>query len=202
MKIIEITEDHYIVVDDSEIKKHDWYFNPNKEICQSFFNRIPLEFGKCEKITHSTKPIEKLDNGDDVFITINELNLPKAKALVGKVDIEQLAEQYAKAHSIYESGQDDVAYGFREGYNYHLENNKDKKYTEEDMIKFINWVETSREASDYDRKNRMRFEIKMDGNSEIEKRLPELLNLYIQSHQPIKEWEVEFDQNNKLKLKK
>lgn len=200
MKLIELTENHYIVVDDSEIKKHDWYFNhPNKEICQSFFNRIPLEFGKCKKITHSTKPIETLSNGDDVFIRINELNLSEAKALVGKVDVEELAEQYAKAHSIYESAQDDVAYGFREGYNQCLEDNKDKKYSEDDMIKFVNWIETSQKASDYERKNRMRFECRMDGNPEIEKRLPELLNLYLQSHQPIKEWEVEFE-NGKLKL--
>lgn len=178
--MIELNENHYIVVDDSEIKKHDWYFNhPNKEICQSFFNRIPLEFGKCEKITHSTKPIEKLSNGDDVFITINELNLSEAKALVG-IDIEQLAEQYAKAHSIYESGQDDVAYGFKEGYNQCLEYNKNKKYTENDIFNAIGiaiglWSPTY--AS---------FE---QGWKEV----------VLKSLQPKKEWEVTFE-NGKLKL--
>lgn len=173
MKMIELNEDHYIVVDDSEIKKHDWYFNhPNKEICQSFFNRIPLEFGKCEKITHSTKRIEKLDNGDYVFIIINELNLYKVKALVGKVDVEELAEQYAKAHSIYESAQDDVAYGFREGYNQCLEDNKDKKYTEDDL------------------RNAMRL---------FHDRTIKTMDEVIESLQPKKEWEVTFE-NGKLKL--
>ena len=143
MKLIELTENHYIIVDDSRIKEGDWYAYCNREGEVSIFRADDIfDDGNNpniiddrdfvfpywnKKITHSTKRIEKLDNGDDVFITINELNLYKVKALVGKVDVEELAEQYAKAHSIYESAQDDVAYGFREGYNQCLEDNRDKK---------------------------------------------------------------------------
>ena len=207
MKLIKINQDHYVVVDDSEIKEGDWCTTHLNIIdvgkihnSYTLFNPQSQEhldmLKSCKKITHSTEP-ESF--GDGWMQSIKPLLLSEVKELLGEVDVDKKAEEFAKHHSIYDSAQDDTEYGYREGYNQCLEDNKEKKYTEEDLIKFADWVETSQEASEYDKKNRMRFDLKMEGNPESKKRLPELFNIYIQTLKPKVEWEVAFE-NGKLKL--
>ena len=206
MKLIKINQDHYVIVDDSEIKEGDWYYqhNPYGSVIDKCDDKSPFVAksaryiweNKGKRITHSTKP-ESF--GDGWMQSIKPLLLSEVKELLGEVDVDKKAEEFAKHHSIYDSAQDDTEYGYREGYNQCLEDNKEKKYTEEDLIKFADWVETSQEASEYDKKNRMRFDLKMEGNPESKKRLPELFNIYIQTLKPKVEWEVAFE-NGKLKL--
>lgn len=174
MKLIELTENHYIVVDNSEIKVGEYCYDSESKECYKSKGELPAN-PYILRITHSTKLSECCDS-------VELLYMNEAKALVGKVDIEQLAEQYAKAHSIYESGQDDVAYGFREGYNQCLEDNKDKKYTED----------TLRDAL-FDALNRVQKECCMTHTKDS------IVRDIIKALQPNKEWEVEFE-NGKLKL--
>ena len=194
MKLIKINQDHYIGVS-TELEEGYWGYNTvsktiftiNKQLVD-MINDVNIDLTTNKRITHSTEP-ESF--GDGWMQSIKPLLLSEVKELLGEVDVEKKAEEFAKKHSIYESAQDDTEYGYREGYNQCLEDNKEKKYTEEDLIKFADWVETSQEASEYDKKNRMRFDLKMEGNPESKKRLPELFNIYIQTLKPKTEWEVE-----------
>lgn len=94
-------------------------------------------------------------------------------------DIEAMAkEEFNNIDNPIRSGIDNHSYktGFTEGYHKAREK---YEFSREDMINFAQWVESSNEANMYDRKNRLRFEPMMGGNPESVKRMPELLELYL-----------------------
>lgn len=87
--------------------------------------------------------------------------------------------------------------GFVDGYTKAREK---FEFTKQDLINFTKWVENSKEAAFYDRKNRMRFEPTMGGNPESEKRMPELLELYLNRHPIAIEVEMEYYYMSSVKL--
>lgn len=125
MKIVKLTEEHYILIDDT-----------NKEM-----HTIPTS---------------------------------QAKELIGVVDVEKKVNDILKGFVI---TKDERKY-FEFGYNQALEDNKEKKYTEEDMRKAYYQGHKSGLGSE----NGLTFEHT------------------IQSLQPQTEWEVEFV-DDKLRLK-
>ena len=59
-KLIKLNDQHYIIVDDSEIKVGDWYltFMNNKIIGEPRkCSDDSYNFSNCKKITHSTQPL-------------------------------------------------------------------------------------------------------------------------------------------------
>ena len=177
MKLIKINTDHYIIVDETIQPVNAYYYD-------SFINAIRntsgAEYGEanhCCKITHSTQPIEQYYGATDgtipfVYHKIIELPLSEVKELLEEVDVEW------KAINSWEGcdgcdANDELFFinGYQKGYNQAIENNKNKKYTKEDVIHI---VEKSRETG----------------------LTAEYLLL---SLQPKTEWEVEFI-DGKLKL--
>jgi hypothetical protein len=133
MKLIKINTDHYIVVDNSlDFSETDYYWDDKqKEIRTGSNNHVTG--GYKIKITHSTQPLI-ID-----FITYrgtlretkkSNLSLQEVKELIGEVDVEKRALENA---SICE---DD----WENGYNQCLEDNKEKKYTIEDVINIVDNV--------------------------------------------------------------
>ena len=59
MQPVNISEDHYIIVDDSDIKEGDYFLSETSaiEVGIGYYNYKTLS-PECKKITHSTKPIE------------------------------------------------------------------------------------------------------------------------------------------------
>jgi hypothetical protein len=55
-KMIKLSDTHYIVVDDSEIKEGDWCVYKTGEIIQYL---VKLNTDNLRKITHSTQPLER-----------------------------------------------------------------------------------------------------------------------------------------------
>ena len=164
MKLIKITDDHYVVVDDSEIKEEDWYVN-NNVIFRSddLFDEgnNPNQNSNNKKITHSTQPLEWF-GGEIIFLS----------------EVKELIDVEKKIISPYPMNtQNDVDWcnGYQRGYNQALEDNKDKKYTEEDIYKAY--------------RAGMQFVGEDKGS----------LGEFIQSLQPKTEWEVEIV-DGKLKL--
>jgi len=85
------------------------------------------------------------DNLPDNYV----LSKQNCDEIFGVVDVEKLAEDFAKYHSIYPTAQDDTEYGFKNGFNKAMELNKDKLFTLEDMmncwnkaLKFQDYKET------------------------------------------------------------
>lgn len=141
MKLIKIKEDHYVVVDDSEIKEGDWIYNPDRE--PSLLQCIGKgSIRGWNKITHSTQPL-----GIGWQQEVIELSLQEVKELIGEVDVEKKAREEVERYTISTSSIDLKAkiqrfQGYMKGYNQALEDNKEKKYTEEDMRKAFEYGKT------------------------------------------------------------
>jgi len=65
---------------------------------------------------------------------LQKLSIENCNIIFGIFDVEKLAEDFAKNHSIYPSAKDDTEYGFKNGFNKALELNKDKKFSLEQVI--------------------------------------------------------------------
>ena len=198
MKLIKINTDHYIIVDDSEIKEGDWFFAnqglrkcirvDDKTSCPYItLNEKGEEIGHFHTwrgtVTHSTQPLEDVGLNTSMgnqlgFDKIEPMYLSEVKELLGEMDVEKMGYN--------ESFRRDVLYnqhstigeqnafidGTKYGYNQALKDNKEKKYTEEDLKRYHNIM-------------------CLHGNVKGEE--------YIQSLQSKTEWEVELI-DNKLKL--
>ena len=191
-KLIKINTDHYVIVDDSEIKEGDYVLSKLNEIIVFGRNYTPSFY---KKITHSTQPLEEVrfllrNEGKAYFNKIQELSLQEVKELIGEMDVEKKAKKYLDEHH----NNEDIAHpelydeynSFIKGYNQALEDNKEKKYTEEDILNML---------YDYDN---------VDWNKREHKQsvimMREWLSEKLQSLQSKTEWEVEFI-DGKLKLK-
>lgn len=123
------TRDYLLIVDDSQITVDDWAYNP---------------FGDC--------PISVEDTEDDMLYINSEyskiiahLPLNNSPILEGvpllpplEDKVEQIAQEYFDA---YEEGEhkDGLLTGFYHG---HKKAKEKYKYTEEDLIKLLEWVKT------------------------------------------------------------
>lgn len=200
MKLIKITEDNYIIVDNSEIKVNDWFFNTVQG--NIYCNNIPdynVNKDYLKKITHSTQPL-------DIKITDEGIHLPdwsKVKALSPRTvkELIGVVDKAFERYPIIENDKDhnDRNYYRRSAYYQALEDNKDKKYTEADLRKAIDMARDIKDNSAHDV-----FTVEdISGCTEV--CTYDWRNRYkdeeiIESLQPKTEWEVEFI-NGKLKLK-
>ena len=184
MKLIKINTDHYIVVDNSlDFSETDYYWDDKqKEIRTGSNNHVTG--GYKIKITHSTQPLNTKFNDwfDAQIITLQEV-----KELIGEVDVEKKAEKMFPGTYIVIEGLDIAPAhreGFVTGYTQAIEDNKEKKYTEAQLIWAI------QEAYGHGQND------EFDGLNKVEKSIIVITN-YLQ---PKTEWEVEFI-NGKLTLK-
>lgn len=183
MKLLKLSEEHYILADKCklDIKVGDWitdkYFVYQWKDDSSLLGRL--------KVTHSTEPIEFGwgQEGRDIvskkiYNKVNRLSLLEVKKLLGIVDIDKKAVNFSKRYSNHDDSQEAVYDGYNEGYKQCLIDNKEKKYTEEDIRKA------------------MGFGFDMCH----QKRLDEYgFESFIKSLHPKTEWEIEFV-DGKLKL--
>ena len=196
MKIIKITDDHYVVVDDSEIKEGDSFYSVRNLIEKAIINYPSGEH--IGKITHSTQPLELVDweNGAKgkrpAFDKIKEIPLSEVKELIGEVDVEKKAESYAKDGLVLDTPYANVLfYGYIKGYTQALEDNKEKKYTEEDLGLFLEYVRDNYTGMGAPH---------LVHNKGGQRKTKAIVQDYIQSLKPKTEWEVEIV-DGKLKLK-
>jgi hypothetical protein len=127
MELIKIDTDHFVVVNNSEIKEGDWYIDDIKSIRQSIISDQSYWSKRKEykKITHSTQPLNTKFNDwfDAQIITLQEV-----KELLGEVDVEKKVKEYYEKDTTLNNPS-----SFKAGYNQALEDNKEKRYTEEDL---------------------------------------------------------------------
>lgn len=201
MLLKKLADDHYVVADTSEIKEGDYIINVQRNhIYPSPVLRDDVEYRNkksdvFKKVTHSTKPIEcdkmwtPLNGKDWICNTlmccckilnpkIKHIDLFYVKELLGEVDVEKKVKELMGIPNYFLKdiiGTDMLSYlefGI-ECYNQCLEDNKDKRFSEEDIQNA--WAMGYRGDS---------FEEMTD---------------YFK--QPKDTWEVEFDENGNLKLK-
>jgi hypothetical protein len=197
------------VVDDSEIKEGDWYYDSSLKQIFSKSNPEIIKIEWQKKITHLTQPPEneRITNPTTQIIRdamkmvevrkpkvvreglvkpiVELLSLQEVKELIGEMDVENKAKYKFPNDTPNGLKIGTSSYkqrGFISGYNQALEDNKKKKYTEEDL--------------------RMAFLYGHDkGDSSLVLADKEVaFQDYIQSLQPKTSWEVEIV-DGKLKLK-
>lgn len=194
-KLIKLSKTHYIIVDESEIKKgdpalHDFGMGYEIEIpCDPDNLKSNTRF----KITHSTQPLEHgtepFDNGvqyQKIFNKIRPLSLPEVEELIYGYSVEKLSES-ANGYSVYGKplGEKYLAFneGYQSGFNAHKELVKDKLFTIEDIIQALKAGFTA--GADHSRLANNPMNLFVDK--------------YINQLSLKTEWEVEFE-NDKLKL--
>ena len=135
MKIIKIKEDHYVIVDETIQPVNGWYYD---KFIEKIRNTNGAEYNISYltlQITHSTQPLasmkELMEKGYDNILPIN---IDEIKKLIGEVDVEKKAKEEYKdnLHNPFFTA---APMGYVKGYNQALEDNKEKKYTEEDLVK-------------------------------------------------------------------
>ena len=107
LTLIKLSETHYIVVDDSEIKEGDWFYqvNLNRVIHHNLKNGLllqPQAFDK--KITHSTEPLEmkKVNSlGSEFgFVEIKPLSLAEVEEAIYGYSVEKMRHDYINSEKI------------------------------------------------------------------------------------------------------
>jgi hypothetical protein len=71
--------------------------------------------------------------GGPLMAITDKLSVKNCIDIKNGYDLDKLAEDFAKYHSIYPTAQDDTEYGFKNGFKKAIELNKDKVFTLEDM---------------------------------------------------------------------
>jgi hypothetical protein len=197
-KLIKLSDTHYIVVDDSEIKEGDWFYNPatkealfaSKDML-SWNSDTTQEHKGWKKITHSTEPIDGDEYGA-CFIKVKQLNLSEIEEAINGYSVEKMAEKYVDRR--FNVNPDTIftferlhRETFEAGFKAHQELVKDKLVIDVDKFKKLTYAFFSlHRTNDFD-------------NEELEIKYERILNLNIQSLLPKTEWEVEFVEG-KIKL--
>jgi hypothetical protein len=88
-------------------------------------------------VVNEDNQIETFASTDNTFVY--KLSKQNCDDIFGVIDVEKLAEDFAKYHSIYPTAQDDTEYGFKNGFNKAMELNKDKVFTESDVRNAIEY---------------------------------------------------------------
>lgn len=174
-KLIKLSDEHYVIVDDSEqITFKDWFFDIDTKIVGQYFHG--LREAAWMKITHSTEPLEP---------GIKPLSLSEVDELIYGFNIDKMA---IKAFGPFGIGSD-RANIWKSGYKACRELFKDKLFTIEDMNKAIVIAQKSSYVSTQ----------YFSGNSSVKHNFkPEEI---IQSLLPKTEWEVEFDEQGRMLIK-
>lgn len=184
-KLIKISDRHYIAVDDSEIKEGDWiYYTKAKGYCKTTVsgNGLKQENIPAMKITHSTQPLEcnkiQSENANIQKVSwgnIKPLSLSEVEEVINGYSVEKMAESKYP----YKLSSNARKKGFIEGFKTHQELAKDKLFTIEDMRKA------------YD-EGLLKYCTKNENGFSWEE--------FIQSLLPKTEWDIEFDEQGKIKL--
>ena len=167
MKLIKISTEHYVVVDETIQPVNGYYYD---SFIKAIRNTSAAEYGEanhCWQITHSTQPMPHGAVREGQITGVTAISLQEVQELIGEVDVEILAANLANPNVCKTTN-------WIEGYRQALEDNKEKKYTEEDMIQAFAYGRTLEPFDSFED--------------------------FIQSLQPKTEWEVEIV-DGKLKLK-
>ena len=172
-KLIKLSNTHYIVIDDSKIKEGDLSYDKEG---------WPWKY--CKKITHSTQP-ELLGTG--WMQSVLPLFLSEVEEAINGYSVEKLAFEAMIDYKPFEEveGYKDYAkHGYIKGFKAHQELTKDKLFTKKDMINSLK--ELSKQLF-------LKKEFSLSDSIEKSSKI-------IQSLHPKTEWDIEIDEQGKLKL--
>lgn len=193
MLMKKLSEEHYIVMGDSEIKVGDIVAEKlltGKYELFTIHTLNDIDRQTQKKITHSTQP-ESLGMG--WMQSVQPLFLSEVKELLGEVDVEEKADLWSiDINEVHPADSYIAKKGYMKGYKESLEDNKERKYTEEDVISYL-------------MQSMIQYGIWLENEDDITpgkivNKMEEIRNKARASLQSKTEWEVEMVEG-KLKLK-
>lgn len=208
MKLIKLNETHYIIVDDSEIKEDDYGFDGLHIFkCLKPFianettsgKNIPCfyiqingvssstfhETSYIKKITHSIQPLElstsHINTGKYHFDKIKPLSLLEVEEAIYGYSMEKAAYNFCDNVVRPKDETRSLFFAFCTGFSTHQELVKDKLFTVEDMENayYNGWI---------------------DRGESDKLSYPKARNNFRQSLLPKTEWDVEFNEQGKIRL--
>jgi len=187
-KLLKLSDTHYIIVDDSEIKEGSWVINGNSKIFQYTKESIS-GINYCKKITHSTEPIERYDHPaggyEGTFDKIKPLSLSEVEEAINGYSVEKMAKNYGNIFSLEGGHRNYAAQGWLDGFKAHQELMKNKLFSlatvDGCMMSIANWIVKNNITS----------------GTEILTKIGEISESLLL---PKTEWDVEFDEQGKIKL--
>lgn len=179
-QLIKINEEHYIIIDDSEIKEGFCYNLIHKVIVKP----TDLEWTKSNKdnlkvITHSTIGHMYQDN-------IKSISLSEVEELINGYSVEKMFLEWESKNG---NSYNDEANAFEAGFKAHQELVKNNLFS----LEFLTWID--KEEVTYKDGSWIKYFDGKDNYLSIKE-----LYSYYKSLLPKTEWEVEFDENNKITL--
>ena len=195
-KLIKLSDTHYIIVDDSEIKDTSYFIDNNKIFeCRNVFdegiedsNGLIHNHKNCKKITHSTEPLiitryftdkilEKYNGLKERIISIQFLSLVEVEEAIYEYNLDDLTfNEFEKQDEWNWSQFKDI---FTLGFKAHQKLVKDKLLiTDKSLFDFLYFEKTHSQYSD---------------EAIVKEFIDELLKKQT-------EWNIKFDQNGKIIL--
>jgi hypothetical protein len=202
-KLIKLSDTHYIIVDDSEIKEGDWMFNYsgvkyNEQVVSQCTKNAAINWQQnmhinnetksirdcIKKITHSTQSIENHPDLDYPFFhNVDSISLSEVEEAINGYSVEKMAKQDYQQYNLSahhgNSTKQDYYDCFIRGFKAHQELVKDKLFTIKDIDNA--YIQGRNDESISGNKKKMREE-------------------YLQSLLPKTEWDIEFNEQGKIKL--
>jgi len=193
-KLIKLSETHYIIVDDSEIKEGDWYWTPIKRSIEQCVKKLLIIKGGQNdidqfKITHSTQPLDTiiLKNRDgsqavgNHYGDIGKLSLSEVEEAINGYSVEKMAHNWATRQTTRST---DYWRSLVRAYkDAHKELVKDKLFTIEDMEYCYNTASRAGKMQETGLEPDLGFKEYMHRH-----------------HQQKTEWECTIDEQGKLRL--
>jgi len=194
MTLIKLSEDHYVLTDDSDISIGNIVAEKlltGKYELFTIHTLNDIDNLTQKKVIYSTELINESTQPNTEFYwnTVNKLSLSEVKELLGIVDVKKKAWKYNPVKKL---DAEFIRAGYVRGYNEALEDNKERKYTEEDVISYL-------------MQSMIQYGIWLENEDDITpgkivNKMEEIRNKARASLQFKTEWEVEFV-DGKLKLK-
>jgi hypothetical protein len=135
-KLIKLSETHYVVIDDSEIKINDWVYSMDG--IHQWFGLVLKTEPSPKKITHSTQPLEdygnkELNDSVKTWLVIKPLSLSEVEELINGYSVEKMADEKYP----YKLSSGARRAGFVDGFKAHQELTKDKLFTTSFIINLV-----------------------------------------------------------------
>jgi hypothetical protein len=208
-KLIKLSDNHYIVVNGSEIKEGDWYWTPIKRSIEQCVKKLLIIKGGQNdveqfKITHSTEPLEdygnkELNDSVKTWLCIKPLSLSEVEEVINGYSVEKMAlseiVNISKKQFLSLGTLANIGDGYIKGFSVHKELVKDRLFTVEDVRKAI---QMAWEADSIDGIVDLNVVLHYGNNNDLRTKWSE--EEIIQSLLPKNEWECTIDEQGKLKL--
>ena len=199
-KLIKLSELHYIIIDDSEIKNKDYKYCPLDDVVRIHKQSGQYYDTKEFKVTHSTEPLEEVvwweretRKSKLGFDKIKLLSLSEVKEAINGYNVQEMAENNSKKAKSTD-GIGGRYLGYIDGFKAHQKLVKDKLFTIDDIFNYSQMIceklpqlkklQTS-QSDDYG--NNLNIILKIQDK-------------FIQLLLPKIEWEIIFDEQGKIKL--